>query len=125
MSLHTFKRKGLTLSYYDNHGEGTPLVVQHGLTADYNQAETMYPDNIRRCITLECRAHGGSEGGDASDWSIETFAEDLRALLKFLKIERAVLCGISMGAAICLAFASKYPKHVADRSSSYSASLGR
>lgn len=114
MSLQTFMHNGLVLSYYDNGGTGVPLIVQHGLTANYAQAKEVYPDGNYRCITLECRGHGNSDSGDIKDWSIETFTEDLRALLDHLDIKRAIFSGISMGAAMSLAFASCYPEYVVD-----------
>ena len=66
---------------------------------------------IRR-ITLECRGHGESELGDPALLSIAQFADDNIALLDHLNIDKAVLGGISLGAAISMRLASTAPSRV-------------
>ncbi|MDF0504635.1 alpha/beta hydrolase [Burkholderia cenocepacia] len=96
---------GCRLAYVDE-GLGIPVLWQHGLGADQNQPAEVFPslDGIRR-ITLECRGHGDSALGSVDAISIAQFAEDAIALLDHLGIERAVLGGISLGAAVALRLA--------------------
>ncbi len=54
-----------------------------------------------RVVAYDVRGHGESGGGEKS-FSIKLFAQDLIALMDTLEIERAVLCGLSMGGYIAL-----------------------
>lgn len=44
--------------------------------------------------------------------TMEDFAEDLRVLLDARGVERAVLCGLSMGGYVAMAFAERWPERV-------------
>jgi pimeloyl-ACP methyl ester carboxylesterase len=114
MSGGTFEtHDGCRLAYVDE-GQGFPVLWQHGLGADRNQPAEVFPrmDGIRR-ITLECRGHGASQLGDVHAITIAQFARDAIALLDHLRVERAVVGGISLGAAIALRLAALYPERVA------------
>jgi pimeloyl-ACP methyl ester carboxylesterase len=98
---------------FDRQGEGMPVVWQHGLGADRSQAAEVFPylERVSR-ITLECRGHGASELGDPERLSIATFAEDVVTLLDRLSVHRAVVGGISLGAAVALRLAVDHPDRV-------------
>ena len=108
-----FTNNGVSL-FYKEVGEGIPFVFQHGLGADVNQPFGLFipPPGIR-LICMDARGHGSSELGQPDQISIGTFALDLVALLHHLKISRAIVGGISMGAANALSFALRYPAHTA------------
>ena len=113
MSIELFTtRDGCVLAYEDA-GIGLPVVWQHGLGADRRQPAEVFPniEGIRR-VTLECRGHGESELGDPAKLSITQFASDLVALLDHLAIEKAVLGGISLGAALSMRLAATVPSRV-------------
>ncbi|WP_109477825.1 alpha/beta hydrolase [Paraburkholderia sp. C35] len=101
---------GCRLAFVDE-GSGTPVLWQHGLGADGNQPAEVFPDidGIRR-ITLECRGHGQSGLGDPARISIAQFAEDVIGLLDYLGVERAVVGGISLGAAVAMRIAALHPE---------------
>ena len=105
-------RDGCRLTYVDTE-RGIPVLWQHGLGADRNQPAEVFPsiEGIRR-VTLECRGHGASELGDVDALSIDQFANDALALLDHLNIARAVIGGISLGAAIALRLAALRPDRV-------------
>jgi pimeloyl-ACP methyl ester carboxylesterase len=113
LSWAIFSRDGLALRYFDV-GVGAPVLFQHGLGGDHAQVEQVFPSEpaIRR-ITLECRGQGGSDFGPESDLSIATFADDLSSLAARLGVTRAIVGGISMGAAISLSLAVRRPDLVA------------
>jgi pimeloyl-ACP methyl ester carboxylesterase len=88
-----------------------PFVFQHGLGGDTEQTFGLFhPPPGFRLLTLDCRAHGETRPvGDPEKIGIAAYADDLLAWLDHLRIERAVVGGISMGAAVALNFALRHP----------------
>ena len=105
-------RDSARLSVFDS-GAGLPVVFQHGLGGDMLQVAGTFPDSptIQR-VTLECRAQGASTPGDQRPFSLALFADDLLAVCDHLGLHRFVLGGISMGAALSLRIAARYPGRV-------------
>ncbi|MBI2941568.1 MAG: alpha/beta hydrolase [Chloroflexi bacterium] len=97
--------------HYRERGEGTPFVFQHGLGGDVNQPFGLFtPPPGFRLLAFDCRGHGETRPlGDPDRIGLTSFADDLLALLDRLEIARAVVGGISMGAAVALNFALRFP----------------
>lgn len=112
--MPTFDHDGLRFHYRDE-GAGVPFFFQHGLGGDVGQPFGLYspaPDGIR-LLAFDARAHGETRPlGDEKKVTLATFADDLIALMDHLDIDRAVIGGISMGAAIALNAVLRYPKRV-------------
>ena len=102
-------RDGVAL-HYEDVGSGPAVIFQHGLGGDAAQVREVFPERppVRR-ITLECRAQGRSAAGPVSGFTIASFAGDVAVLAGRLGIARAVVGGISMGAAIALRLAVTRP----------------
>jgi pimeloyl-ACP methyl ester carboxylesterase len=100
--------------YYEIHGKGDPVVLLHGsyMTITNNWA-SMIPalSKSRRVITVELQGHGRTADIDR-DFSYESLAGDVAALLDHLKIERADILGYSMGAGIAMLMAIRHPEKV-------------
>ena len=64
-----------------------------------------------RTVAWDVRGHGRSETGDGQ-YTYRMFVDDLVALLDHLRIERAVLCGLSMGGSIALRTVELHPERV-------------
>ena len=111
MSFHIFKHDSLVFRGRDT-GQGKALVFQHGLTGDEAQVADISPEQGFRRLTLECRSHGPSQAGPVAAFSIPQFAEDVLAFADARGIEKFVVGGISMGAAIALRIAVMAPKRV-------------
>ncbi len=62
-------------------------------------------------IAYDVRGHGSSDVG-AGQFTIELFVDDLIALLDHLGIEKAVLCGLSMGGYIALRAIERHPNRI-------------
>ena len=94
-------------------GHGTPLLYQHGLGGSEPQVAENVPDieGIRR-LTLECRGHGGSAPGERRPFSIGLFAEDALAFCDGRGVDRFVVGGTSMGAAVALRLAVRHRSRV-------------
>jgi 3-oxoadipate enol-lactonase len=98
---------GVEIAYTDQ-GKGTPILFIHG----YPLSKAMWDPQVKglssnfRVITLDLRGHGESE---APLWlyTVEMFADDIRALLDHLSIDQVVLVGFSMGGYITFAFYRK------------------
>ncbi|MDQ3073531.1 MAG: alpha/beta hydrolase [Bacteroidota bacterium] len=95
----------------DRHG--LPIIFIHGFPFDHSMWEPQLnalPDKYYY-IAYDIRGFGKSEGRDGIN-TIEQFADDLETLMKNLSMEKAVICGLSMGGYIALRFAEKYPQRL-------------
>ena len=110
------ERDGVTLAL-DDRGEGTPVVLAHGLTATRRyvvMGSTTLQRSGHRVIAYDARGHGASAPAPAPDqYGYEELGRDLEAVLDGLGIERAVLAGASMGAHTLLWLALRHPERVA------------
>ncbi len=107
----TFAHNGILLEY-EVSGEDAPLVFLHGLGGGINQIDAVYePVEKVRLITLNQQGHGNS-GVNWERYDFDYLADDVVALLDHLHLEKAVFAGISMGAAVCLNIAVRYPQRV-------------
>jgi len=92
-------------------GSGYPVIFLHGLGGDLQQPYDLLKSihNIR-LISFDFRGHGKSRlKTDLSTINMQTFSRDVFALIKHLKIDRFVLGGISLGAAISMKFCLNFP----------------
>jgi len=113
MTELTLRRDDAELHVLDS-DLGFPVVFQHGLGGDGAQVEENFPDDPAfRRLTVECRAQGRSTPGSVRPFSIAMFADDVLAACDARGIERFVVGGISMGAAIALRIAARHPDRVA------------
>ncbi len=104
---------GITF-HHQQSGVGIPFFFLHGLCADISQPFGVFnPPAGFQMISFDCRGHGETHPvGPDEKIGIASFADDLLALMNQLKIERAIVGGISMGAAVALNFALRYPGRV-------------
>lgn len=85
--------------YYKDWGSGQPIVFSHGwpLTADSWEAQMFFlAAQGFRCIAHDRRGHGrSSQTWDGNE--MDTYADDLAALIEQLDLKDAVLIGFSTG----------------------------
>ena len=101
--------------YYESVGTGPPLVLAAGLGGNTSRWAAQVPvfSQRYRFITWDLRGHGRSDSPPRRDqYGLEVSAEDLRALLDHLEIEKAFVGGTSMGGGIAR-FAVAHPRRVA------------
>jgi 2-succinyl-6-hydroxy-2,4-cyclohexadiene-1-carboxylate synthase len=97
--MATVAVNGIDLNYRDV-GEGQAVVLVHGFTGNSrNWALTVPALRDRfRCVSVDLRGHGvSSKPTQQEDYTLETMAEDVVALLDHLGITECVLVGHSMG----------------------------
>jgi 3-oxoadipate enol-lactonase len=107
---------GVTLAGEDA-GEGTPVVLLHGLTATRRyvvMGSRALERSGHRVVTYDARGHGASTGAEDPDaYDYDDLVEDLRAVMDDRGIDRAVLVGASMGAHTAVRMALDHPERVA------------
>jgi pimeloyl-ACP methyl ester carboxylesterase len=116
--MPSFHHGEVEIAYLDE-GMGEPIVLVHGFasTKEVNWVNPGWVRTLagagRRAIALDNRGHGASSKlYDPAAYHSATMAEDVRALLDHLKIERADVMGYSMGARIAAFLAVNHPKRV-------------
>jgi len=97
--LTTIKTKDGTQIYYKDWGTGQPVVFSHGwpLTADAWEDQMFFlASSGYRCIAHDRRGHGrSSQPWNGND--MDTYADDLEALVKTLDLKNAIHVGHSTG----------------------------
>jgi len=101
-----------TVSYTDEGPDNAPVIILiHGFPLNKSmwnkQVEVLI--ETYRVIAYDVRGHGNSTSG-TDDFTIELFVTDLIKLMDALKIEKAMLCGLSMGGYIALSAVENFPK---------------
>jgi len=100
--------------HYEARGAGAPaLVFVHGwaISGRYWDAQVPVFARAHRVVTLDLAGHGLS-GRERKDWTVPAFAQDVRAVVEALKLERVVLIGHSMAGNVILEAARAMPGRV-------------
>lgn len=106
---------------YDDHGMGPPMIFLHAFPLNRQMwagdLSALLQDERYRLVALDWRGFGDSEIAPGVQEAptistMELFADDVAGLMDALGIERAVLCGLSMGGYAAFAFLRKYPQRV-------------
>jgi non-heme chloroperoxidase len=98
-TVSTIRTKDGTEIYYKDWGTGRPVTFSHGwpLNADAWDAQMMFlASRGFRCIAHDRRGHGRS-GQPWDGNNLDTYADDLSALMEALDINGAVMIGHSTG----------------------------
>jgi pimeloyl-ACP methyl ester carboxylesterase len=107
---------GVMLAVEDSGGDGRPIVLAHGLTATRRyvlHGSHLLEREGYRVVTYDARGHGESTAApDPAAYRYTDLVDDLEAVLDGLEIDKAVLAGVSMGAATALALALRRPQRV-------------
>ena len=102
--------------YYEIHGSGEPVVLLHGaFTAISNTFHwTEWIDELsktRKVIAIEMQGHGRT-ADIKRDFSYDYLADDVAALLDYLKIPSADVIGYSLGGGVALNCSIRHPDKV-------------
>lgn len=100
---------------YEVTGQGPIILLSHG----YGSTRHMWDDQHRaladrwRVVSWDMRGHGETESpADPRQYSAALTVADMRALLRHVGAERAVVGGLSLGGYVSLAFAVSHPEMV-------------
>lgn len=96
--------------YYEMAGAGETVVFIHGMALDNRLWDAQWASFSKKYKVIRYDVRGFGQSSRAHDPHNPT--EDLKALLDYLKIDKAHLVGFSMGGTIALNFAANYPERI-------------
>ena len=98
---------------YDQQGTGEPLILIPYLAADHACYAFQVPEYARHftCISVDLRGTGESDKPQSS-YTTEQLADDVAAFMQVAGIAKAHVAGLSLGAAVGMWLAAKYPDRV-------------
>lgn len=95
------------IEYLDTGGAGRPVLLVHAFPLNSRMWEPQLESlgDRWRFIAPDLMGFGGSDApADASQYSVDSFAGDLRGVLDELGVDDVVLVGLSLGGYVALAF---------------------
>jgi pimeloyl-ACP methyl ester carboxylesterase len=98
--------------YYEESGAGRALIFVHEYAGDHRSWEPQmrFFSRYYRCIAFSARGYPPSDvPDDPEKYSQARARDDIRAVLDHLGIDRAHVCGLSMGGFAALHFGMAYP----------------
>ncbi len=104
-------RPGIDIAY-DDVGTGLPIVFIHG----FPHNRTLWAPQLgglmarARCVAPDLRGFGESE--IHGPYTMDSYADDVVAVLDSLQIDRAVIAGLSMGGYVAFALWRRYRERV-------------
>lgn len=98
--------------YYRQRGQGTPIVILHGLFGCSDNWFTIARklEEEYRVILPDLRNHGQSPHSE--EWDYTAMSDDLYDLFNELQLDSANLMGHSMGGKVAIEFAARYPEKI-------------
>ena len=102
---------GLDINYLDTGGDGTPVVLLHAFPFNSNMWEPQIEalSDRFRFIAPDLSGFGGSTAPeDESTYSMDSYADQVAAVLDDAGVDKVVLAGLSMGGYIGFAFLRRH-----------------
>jgi 3-oxoadipate enol-lactonase len=99
--------------HYEEVGSGTPLVFIHEFAGDWRawEPQMRYFARRYRCVTFSFRGYHPSDVPESLEaYGYAHFRDDVIAVMDHLKIDKAHLCGLSMGGYATLWVGITYPE---------------
>lgn len=104
---------GIEISY-SVYGQGSPaLVFVHGWSCDQTYWKYQVPEFSKHytVVTLDYSGHGKS-GANRENFTMESFGDDVAAVVNDLKLDKVILIGHSMGGNVIIDASTKLPGRV-------------
>src|SRR5438067_7174249 len=99
--------------YYETHGSGRPMILLHGGLGSGEMFGPVLPvlSERHQVITVDLQGHGRTADIERPI-DVRLMAGDIAALIDHLGLHRPDLVGYSLGGAVALHTAAKYPDKV-------------
>ncbi len=106
---HYFETSDGAKIYYEDHGEGQPIVLVHGWLCSSRFWRKNVPELAKafRVVTLDLRGHGNSSKV-LTGHTVAQYARDLRKLVEHLGLQETILVGWSLGGPVVLSYYEQY-----------------
>jgi proline iminopeptidase len=90
----------------------TLLLLHGGPGADHSLFKPQFSAlaDVAQLVYLDHRGNGRSDRASASTWNLAQWADDVHAFCEALDIRRPVVCGVSFGGIVAMAFAARHPQ---------------
>ncbi len=100
--------------HYKISGSGPALILVHGayINSDIWYYQEAYFKQFFRVLSIDLRGHGKTPSSELPEYQVDTFGEDLLHLMDELGIQKATICGLSLGAMIAQYLAASYPSKI-------------
>lgn len=118
--------QGVPIRYRDSGGPGMPILLSHGIGGSLELWDSQFSEDLQayRLIAWDMPGHGLSGMGE-QPYDADKLAQFAWQFLDAMGIQRLVLAGNSLGAAVSVRMAGLAPDRVAGLVLANSASLGR
>ena len=67
---------------------------------------------VAQLVYYDHRGQGRSHGNEKADWNLDQWADDLRALIDVLGVEKPIVLGLSFGGFVAQSYASRHPERL-------------
>lgn len=104
-----FQTSDGTMIYFEDHGDGTPIVLVPGFLCTTRFFRRNIPELAKhfRVVVMDPRGQGYSSKTLQGN-RIQRHAQDISELMEYLKLENAVLLGWSVAASVVVSYAALY-----------------
>lgn len=113
--MPTIEFEGRSIAFSDTGGDGEAVLLFHAFPCDSRlwEGQQVRFRGRYRIVAPDLSGCGASSvPEDPASYSVERWADEGRAVLRALGIERAVVGGMSMGGYVSFAFLRRYPEIV-------------
>ena len=95
--------------FLEGNSKNKSIIFLHGFPYDHTMWKAQIDELSEKyfCVTYDIRGLGESPVGDGQ-YTMESFVDDLETIIKELKLEKPILCGLSMGGYIGLRALEKF-----------------
>ena len=89
--------------FLDGNSKNKPIIFVHGFPFDHTMWKAQIDELSKNyfCVTYDIRGLGESSAGNGQ-FTMESFVDDLETVMAELKLDKPILCGLSMGGYIGL-----------------------
>lgn len=91
----------------------TLLLLHGGPGSDHSGFKPFFSRaaEYAQVVYLDLRGNGRSEAGSPEQWSLQQWADDVRAFCEALSVDAPIVLGHSFGGIVAMVYATRFPDH--------------